>query len=110
MRARAQSSDDGAGRRSLVAAPLRHRPAAVADDPVDRGQACLNVAHPGHRLVGSPGGDADDTQGCMAGAIAEPFHGLPARVDEETRRALAAPLLDDVDRFTARSCRGGGST
>ena len=52
------------------------------------------------RLAISLGGDAD-TQACMAGAIAEPFHGLPPHIDQEVRLRLEYPLLEVVDRFVA---------
>ena len=48
------------------------------------------------------GGDTDTTA-CIAGAIAEAFYGgVPSHIEEEVRRRLDQPLLDLLDRFTAR--------
>jgi ADP-ribosylglycohydrolase len=47
----------------------------------------------------SLGGDAD-TMACIAGGIAEAFHGrLPPEITRFCRKLLPQPLLDIVDRF-----------
>ncbi|QJQ95854.1 MULTISPECIES: ADP-ribosylglycohydrolase family protein [Halomonadaceae] len=52
----------------------------------------------------SLGGDAD-TMACMAGAIAEAFHGLPGALAQQTLARLDAPLGDVVERFNERFIR-----
>ena len=51
------------------------------------------------QLVISLGGDAD-TQGAIAGAVAEAFwDGIPEVIEAETRRCLAQDMTEIVDRF-----------
>jgi ADP-ribosylglycohydrolase len=53
------------------------------------------------RLAVSLGGDAD-TQGAIAGGVAEAFFGgLPERIESEVREVLEPDLLEVVDRFSA---------
>jgi ADP-ribosylglycohydrolase len=49
----------------------------------------------------SLGGDAD-TMACIAGAIAEPFFGIPETIKEETLKRLDEPLREIVQRFAER--------
>lgn len=53
------------------------------------------------RKAVSLGGDAD-TQACIAGGIAEAYHGLPDAVAEQARARLTPDLLAIVDAFRAR--------
>ncbi len=54
------------------------------------------------RLAVSLGGDAD-TMACIAGSIAEPFHGgLPAGLEAEIRQRLTPELVQLTDRFQER--------
>lgn len=57
----------------------------------------------------SLGGDAD-TLACIAGGIAEAFHGpVPPDVEAEVRLRLGPDLCDVVDRFRRRFPRGAGT-
>ena len=56
------------------------------------------------RLAIALGGDAD-TQGAIAGGVAEAFWGgLPERIETEVRDVLDPALLEVVDRFSAKAC------
>ena len=58
------------------------------------------------RLAISLGGDAD-TMACIAGGISEAYYGgIPELLASSVRGFLASDLLEVVDRFRARYCRG----
>ncbi|MBI3863483.1 MAG: ADP-ribosylglycohydrolase family protein [Planctomycetia bacterium] len=51
----------------------------------------------------SLGGDAD-TMACIAGGIAEAFHGVPAAIERETMLRLSSGLTPVVRKFRSRYC------
>ena len=60
------------------------------------------------RLAISLGGDSD-TIACMAGALAEAYHGqIPAALQAEARRRLPRDFVRILDTFSAHYCLPGG--